>query len=264
MDLVANEDYIMEYQQPNFISLNFYDTVSAEELNPYKKISANSIRGHVSNGELYRARIHKNIPMKGVEIILMPYFYQDYIEKKYPGVFPDIVSAFKSIDGCCDFSELILLIKQLARFNGSGGSAVIYYESKIAEALSLIVERSKRITKQKKNIQSLSLQDKKNLEAVKEYIEDNFAYEIKTEQLVQIACMGQTKLRQSFKQAFNTTITEYIQERRIAHAEFLLLKTDFNISNVAEAVGYHHGGRFSALFKQSTGLFPEEYRKLMR
>ena len=76
--------------------------------------------------------------------------------------------------------------------------------------------------------------------------------------------MGQTKLRQSFKQAFNTTITEYIQERRIAHAEFLLLKTDFNISNVAEAVGYHHGGRFSALFKQSTGLFPEEYRKLMR
>ena len=167
MDLVAKEDYIMEYQQPNFISLNFYDTVSAEELNPYKKISANSIRGHVSNGELYRARIHKNIPMKGVEIILMPYFYQDYIEKKYPGVFPDIVSAFKSIDGCCDFPELILLIKQLARFNGSGGSAAIYYESKIAEALSLIVERSKRINKQKENIQNLSLQDKKNLEAVK-------------------------------------------------------------------------------------------------
>ena len=76
--------------------------------------------------------------------------------------------------------------------------------------------------------------------------------------------MGQTKLRASFKQAFGSTITEYIQNRRIAHAEYLLVKTDFPICQVAEAVGYHHGGRFAALFKKKIGLFPEEYRKIVQ
>ena len=263
MSLKAKEDYITEYIQPNFISVNYYDTISAEELNPYKKLCANCIRGHVSNGELYRARFHKNIPIKGTELILMPYFYHDYIETKYPGVFPNPESAFQSIDGSIDFPELVLLLKQIGKFNGSGVSADLYFESKIIEALSLIIERTKREDK-KKIDKTLTIQDMKNLEAVKEYIEDHFAYEIKADQLTEIACMGQTKLRSSFKQAYNNTITEYIQNRRITHAEFLLLNTDFNIALVAEAVGYHHAGRFSALFKQSTGLFPEEYRKLMK
>ena len=43
-----------------------------------------------------------------------------------------------------------------------------------------------------------------------------------------------------------------------------ILETDFNISQVAEAVGYHHPGRFSSLFQAHTGLYPEEYRKLLR
>ena len=264
MELRANEDYIMEYKQPNFISVNYYDTISAEELNPYKKLSANCIRGHVSNGELYRAQFHKTIPLKGTELILMPYFYHEYINTKYPGVFLNPESAFQSIDGSIDFPDLVLLLKQIGRFNGSGVAADLYFESKIIEALSLIIERTKKEKKTFKAPKTLTSQDMKNLEAVKSYIEDNFAGEIKAEQLSLIGCMGQTKLRSSFKQAYDYTITEYIQARRISHAEILLLKTDFNISQVAEAVGFHHAGRFSALFKQSTGLFPEEYRKLMK
>ena len=263
MDLRPRFDYIMEYQQPDFISVNYYDTISAEELAPYKRLSANCIRGHVSNRELFRARYHKNMPLRGTELMLMPGYYHDYLESRYPGEFPDPKSAFMSIDGCTDFPELMLVLSQLGKFQGSGMAADLYYEGKVAEALSLIIERSRQNRDQHPG-RHLSRQDRVNLDAVKSYIEDHFAFDIKAEQLAAIACMGQTKLRSSFKEAYGCTITEYIQSRRLAHAEFLLLQTDFNISQVAEAVGYHHAGRFSSLFKKNTGLFPDEYRRLMR
>ena len=59
-------------------------------------------------------------------------------------------------------------------------------------------------------------------------------------------------------------IFRFIQNRRMAHAEYLLVKTEFSIAQVAQAVGYRHGGRFAALFKKNTGLSPEEYRKVMQ
>ena len=263
MDLTAKEDYIMEYQQPDFISVNYYDTIFAEELSPYKRMCSNCIRGHVSNGELFRARCHKNMPVRGTELALMPGFYHDYLETRYPGEFPDPKSAFLSVDGSTDFPELVLLLKQIGRFQGTGIAADLYYESKVVEALSLIIERT-RSRPAEPVCRELSRQDRVNLDAVKSYIEEHFAFDIKADQLAKIACMGQTKLRASFKQVYGYTITEYVQNQRMAHAEFLLLKTDFKIEQVAEAVGYHHAGRFSGLFKRNTGLYPEEYRKLMR
>ena len=89
MDLKSHDDYIMEYLQPVFISVTYHETISAEELSPYKRLSAHCIQGHVSKGELFRLRCHKNIPVQGYELMLMPDHYQDYLEQMYPREFPD-------------------------------------------------------------------------------------------------------------------------------------------------------------------------------
>ena len=203
------------------------------------------------------------MPIRGTELILMPGYYHDYLEERYPGQFPDPKAAFLSVDGSTDFPELVLLLKQIGRFQGTGMAADLYFESKVAEALSLIIEKTRTGTAAPAE-RVLSDEDRQQLDSVKSYIEDHFAFEIRADQLAKLACMGQTKLRASFKQCYGCTITEYIQSRRLAHAEFLLLKTEFSVGQVAEAVGYHHAGRFSTLFKGNTGLLPEEYRKLMR
>ena len=241
MELRTREDYIMEYQQPDFIAINYYDTISAEELSPYKRLAAHYIRGHVSEGALFRLRCHKNMPVHGLELMLMPGYYEKYLNQRCPGEFADPRSAFQSIDGCTDFPELVLVLKQIANFQGTGASARLYYEGKVAEALSLVIEHSK-CQRRTPDTKSLYRQDYINLDAVKSYIDDHFAFGIKAEQLAAIACMGQTKLRSSFKQTYGSTITAYIQSRRVAFAEYLLEKTDFPIGQVAEAVGYHHGG----------------------
>lgn len=263
IDLRLREDFVLEYLQPDFISINYYDAISAEELNPYKRLNANCIRGHVSDSTLFRARYHKNVPIHGMELMLMPRYYHDYLEQKYPHEFPDPKAAFRSIDGITDFPELVLLMRQIQNFQGSGVSAHLFYESKVAEAVSLIIDKTK---KRKGFIPSgdLSKDDLRNLDSVRSFIGDHFASDIRIEELTHIACMGQTKLRYSFKALYGYTITEYIQNKRMAHAEYLLLHTDFPISQVGKAVGCNHAGRFSGLFQKTTGLLPEEYRKLIK
>ncbi len=193
----------------------------------------------------------------------MPGYYHDYLEQKYPGEFPDPKEAFLSVDGVTNFPELVLLMRQIQTFQGTGIAADLFYESKVAEAISLIIEKTK-VHKGFIPSGELTRDDIVNLDAVKSYIEDHFAFDIRTEQLTRIACMGQTKLRYSFKKLYGYTITEYIQNKRVAHAEYMLIGTDFTISQIAEAVGYHHAGRFASLFQKNTGLFPDEYRRVMK
>lgn len=115
-------------------------------------------------------------------------------------------------------------MRQLQTFQGTGISAHLFYESKVAEALSFIIEKSKE-HKGFTPSGDLSKDDLINLDAVKSYINDHFAFDIKADHLTRIACMGQTKLRYSFKKCYVT------------------------ISQIAQAVGYHHSGRFASLFR---------------
>ena len=64
------------------------------------------------------------------------------------------------------------------------------------------------------------------------------------ERLTQIACMGTTKLKSSFKKVYDCTITEYIQQRRMSQAEYLLTNTDLSIGQIAQTVGYSTSSRF--------------------
>lgn len=60
------------------------------------------------------------------------------------------------------------------------------------------------------------------------------------------------------------TITEYIRQRRLSHAEMLLATTDFSIAQVAAAVDYRSEGRFAALPKENCELYPAKYRQMAR
>ncbi|MDR1015818.1 MAG: helix-turn-helix transcriptional regulator [Coriobacteriales bacterium] len=76
--------------------------------------------------------------------------------------------------------------------------------------------------------------------------------------------MGTTKLKSAFRRYHGCTITEYIQQRRISHAEHLLAHTEFSIGDVVRMVGYRNANHFSELFRETSGLVPSEYRKIAR
>ncbi|MFD3158173.1 helix-turn-helix domain-containing protein [Haloimpatiens sp. FM7330] len=254
------EDYFLKCQLPEYLSITYYDSISGEELNPYKRLNAGCVKGYWSNENVYQALFHKNIPIRSIGIELTPEYYENYLSKKYPTEYINIHSALLSINEATDFPEMVLLLNQIKSYRGTGMAAKLFYEGKVAESISLIVERSKQM--KPKISQRITKQDFNHLETVTSYINDHYAFDLHLEQLAQIACMGTTKLKSTFKKVHKCTITEYIQHRRMSQAEHLLANTDLSIGQIARIVGYQSASRFSQLFRKSTGLLPCKYRKL--
>jgi len=67
-----------------------------------------------------------------------------------------------------------------------------------------------------------------------------------------------------FRQAFGTTMRNFIIEHRISHAQRLLVTTDDAILSIALAAGFQSLSRFNEAFKAACGCSPRDYRKAHR
>lgn len=259
-DFLFHEDFFIDFDLPECLSITQYESISGEELNPYRRLSAGCIKTFIGGYKPYKALIHKRIPIRSIGIEVMPAYYESYLKKQYPGLYTNPLAAFKKIDQTTDFPAMAKLLYEVKNYQGSGIAASLFYEGKVSEAISLVFEEQKKLLQ--KEEKKLTQQDITHLENVTAYLNDHYAFEISLERLAKIACMGTTKLKLSFKQLHGCTITEYIQQRRMSQAEHLLIHTDFSMGQIAEMIGYSTSSRFAELFRKNTGILPIEYRKI--
>ena len=85
------------------------------------------------------------------------------------------VEAFRKIDQTTDFPEMSRLLTELQNYRGDGIAAKLFYESKVAEALSLVVEYQK---KRPAATGRLATQDIENIQTVATYLSDHYAAEV--------------------------------------------------------------------------------------
>ena len=246
-DIKIHDFYFFE---DNFVSLN----------TPYRRLTAGCVKTFYGGHNEYKSIMHKNIPIRSVGIEVFPAYYEKYLKESYPDDYLSPHEAFIRVGQTLDFPEMSHLLRQVWDYKGDGIPAKLFYEAKVAEAVSLVYERGKK-SKNDPCVR-ISRQDIDALNNVTSYINDHFNSDLPLDMLARIACMGTTKLKNSFKHIYSCTISEYIRQRRMSHAEMLLMSTDLAIEQVALAVGYSNAGRFAANFKNNTGLFPSEYRKM--
>lgn len=247
---------------PECISIQRYDSISGEKLNPYRRLSAGDIQTIVGGKQRYRALIHKRIPIHSVGIEILPAYYDDFLRQQYPDLYFDLPSAFQSIDQAADFPAMSKLLFEIENYRGDGAAAALFYEAKVTEAIALVVDAWKR--QSQKRERPLSAEDEESLRNVVSYIADHYAFDIPLERLANIACMSESKLKSCFRRQFGCSVTQHIQGRRMSQAEHLLINTDFTMGQIAQMIGYTTSSRFAELFKKSTGILPNEYRKLAR
>ncbi len=261
-DFFFHEDLCLDVQIPEGISIQRYDSISGEELNPYRRLSAGDIQTIVGGKQRYRALIHKRIPIHAVGIEILPAYYEDFLKKHYPDIYFDLPAAFQSVDQATDFPAMSKLLFEIENYRGEGAAAALFYEAKVTEAVALVVDAWKR--QSQKRERPLSAEDTESLQNVISYIADHYAFDLPLERLANIACMSETKLKSCFKRQFGCSVTQYIQARRMSQAEHLLIDTDFTMGQIAQMIGYTTSSRFAELFKKSTGILPIEYRKIAR
>ncbi len=258
-DFSFKEDTVLKMDVPECLSITWYESISGEELNPYRNLKCKVIKSFLGGSEPFHALIHRNIPIRSIGIEYQPDFFHQILKDSFGSAYENPETAFKCIDETADFPEMKKLLWDIWKYKGSASATVLFYNAKAIEALSLIFEHHRKLNIKAKTV--LSSTDVELLNSLGLYINDHYADKISIESLARIACMGTTKLKSAFKAYYGMTIAEYLQKVRIDHAEHLLAYTNLPVSQVAKAVGYVSSGHFAKLFSEAKGLSPLNYRK---
>ena len=98
--------------------------------------------------------------------------------------------------------------------------------------------------------------------AVRSYIRDHLSdADINRVKIAEAMHLNPDYLSYSFHKEFNTTLTAYINSKRMDQAKYLLKNTDLSIAEIAEQVGIPNVSYFYRQFKKETGKTPQQYRK---
>lgn len=102
------------------------------------------------------------------------------------------------------------------------------------------------------------------IERATHYFNEHYSAEINIEEYAKSRHFSTCWFIRNFKQIVKVTPMQYILSLRMMNAQNLLENTDYNITEIAETVGYDNPLYFSRLFHKHTGLAPSAYRKLRR
>ena len=103
---------------------------------------------------------------------------------------------------------------------------------------------------------------KQNLQAVKEYLDKNYASKITLDMLAERFYINKFYLTRIFKEQFGESVTGYLLQVRITKAKQSLRFTDKPIEEIAHECGMHDANYFSRIFKKVEGVAPGEFRRM--
>lgn len=127
----------------------------------------------------------------------------------------------------------------------------------LLEILVTIIQRNQEYTLKKTDTTIVN----KNIFNVKHYIETNHQEKITLDSLAEKFHMDKFYMSHTFKDAFNISPIEYLNQVRIKHVQILLETTNYSISEISNFSGFSSLSYFSQAFKKKLQVSPSEYRK---
>lgn len=101
------------------------------------------------------------------------------------------------------------------------------------------------------------------IQKVMNHIPLNLAEDLSLKTLAAFFTVSPSYLSSLFKKETGSTLTEYVNHKRIEQALFLLNSTDLYIQTIAVSCGIPDLNYFTKVFKKQTGKTPSEYRALI-
>ncbi|GIQ69842.1 AraC family transcriptional regulator [Xylanibacillus composti] len=116
----------------------------------------------------------------------------------------------------------------------------------------------------KKVLLTVSTPDMKRLKPVLDYIESNIGNKVQVEDSCRMINMSYYYFVKYFKRVMGMSFTDYVNFRKIKHAERILLTQDHSVSYVGELIGMPNMAHFYKIFRKFNHCSPNEYRKNMK
>ncbi len=106
--------------------------------------------------------------------------------------------------------------------------------------------------------------DSRRVLKVKNFINENYMYEIKLKTLADLANMSQSAFSRFFKLHTGRTLSDYIIDIRLGYATRMLLDTNDTVASISFNCGYNNLSNFNRIFKRKKGCSPSEFRENYR
>ncbi len=108
---------------------------------------------------------------------------------------------------------------------------------------------------------SINLADTERINTIMDFILDNFDEEIHLDEAASLVHMNKSSFCRYFKYKTHKTLSEVLNEIRIANACKLLVNSDYTITEICYKSGYNNISHFNRQFKGITGLTAKNYTK---
>ena len=94
-----------------------------------------------------------------------------------------------------------------------------------------------------------------------QYIREHCAEKLTLESLSKSCFYNPAYFSRLFKEHYGMTLTEFINRSRMELAERLLAETNLSVEEIAARAGFSSRNAFYKIFKEKTGMTPQQYRK---
>lgn len=153
--------------------------------------------------------------------------------------------------------EVLEILKQVTDAREGNELGQFYYRIKAQELLYLVFEKLQRREVQRHN--PIHKDDIEKLFLIRTTILSDLAVPPELPHLAKMAGLGETKMKELFKQVFGDSIYNYYQKARMDEAAFLLKHGGLSVSEVGYKLGFANLSHFSRLFEKYHGLKPKKY-----
>lgn len=140
----------------------------------------------------------------------------------------------------------------------------IFLEGKTYEILTFQMQQywdSIKGKQAKKLIRKATIE---KIEKAVDIINNELDLRINVHKLAKRSGLNQNTLQSGFKTLFDTSVNEYIKNKRLDLAKTLLEKSDLNITEITYKIGINSRSYFSKLFKERYGISPKDYLSQIR
>lgn len=139
-----------------------------------------------------------------------------------------------------------------------GNALPMYLEAKVTECLSLFMRETEG--KEPVNAKIVGFSDRDKIYQARDIICSEYLNPPSLHDLALRVGTNECTLKAGFKEAFRTTVFNYLFDYRMNIAIHYLLDTNKSIGEVAGLVGYEHQAHFCTAFKRKFNVTPSEYR----
>ena len=107
----------------------------------------------------------------------------------------------------------------------------------------------------------VSLTEKKRMETLRQYIQDNYREKISLDDIASAAHISRGECCRMFKRLYSMTPFQYLVRYRLARSIYYLSETDRSIAQIAQSVGFCSSSYYTKCFRSEYQCTPLRYRQ---